>query len=78
MHRFALDAQVVERLAPVRHEFSHYSFVMHPRLLRATQAPAVADVAGVEWLSADRIDEGRAAGADSSDAAGPDTCRVIT
>ncbi len=53
--RFALAASVVERLDPVRHEFSHYSFVMHPRLLRATRACAAADAAGVEWLGPDRF-----------------------
>jgi A/G-specific adenine glycosylase len=57
VHRFALGAKIVERLAPVRHEFSHYSFVMHPRLLLATQASGVSGTAGVEWLSADRFDE---------------------
>ena len=57
VHRFALGARVVERLAPVRHEFSHYSFVMHPRLLLATQASGVAETAAVKWLNADRFDE---------------------
>ena len=54
--RFALAASVVERLEPVRHEFSHYSFVMHPRVLRATRACAAAEAAGVEWLGPDRFE----------------------
>jgi A/G-specific adenine glycosylase len=30
--RYALDVALGERLPPLRHEFSHYSLVMHPRL----------------------------------------------
>lgn len=54
--RFALAASLIGRLEPVRHEFSHYSFVMHPRVLRAAPACAAADAAGVEWLRPDRFD----------------------
>jgi A/G-specific adenine glycosylase len=54
--RFALTASLVGRLEPVRHEFSHYSFVMLPRVLRATQACAAAEAAAVEWLRPDRFE----------------------
>jgi A/G-specific adenine glycosylase len=53
--RFALAASVIERLEPVRHEFSHYSFVMQPRVLQAMRVVSVAEAAGVEWVAPDRF-----------------------
>ena len=54
--RFALAASVIEPMEPVRHEFSHYSFVMRPRLVRASRTCAAAEAAGVEWLGPDRFE----------------------
>jgi A/G-specific adenine glycosylase len=55
--RFGLSGSVEQRLDTVRHEFSHYSFLMHPRVVRATGATVVADAAGLEWLGADEVDD---------------------
>jgi A/G-specific adenine glycosylase len=53
--RLGLQATVVRYLEPLRHEFSHYSFVMRPRLVRVTGARAIADAAGYAWLDADAV-----------------------
>lgn len=53
--RFALRVEVVARMEPVRHEFSHFSFVMRPCLLTAKGASAAAEAAELEWLGADRV-----------------------
>jgi A/G-specific adenine glycosylase len=55
--RLGLRGTVVRRLAPLRHEFSHYSFVMQPRLVRVSGAAALAESAGYAWLDADAVDE---------------------
>jgi A/G-specific adenine glycosylase len=55
-NRFGLRAEVVQHLGAVRHEFSHYSFVMHPRLMRAAGATRLAESSGLVWLSADAVD----------------------
>ncbi|HSQ10800.1 MAG TPA: A/G-specific adenine glycosylase [Burkholderiaceae bacterium] len=54
--RFGLRGSVEQRLESVRHEFSHYSFLMHPRVVSATGAIGVAQAAGLEWLGADEVD----------------------
>jgi A/G-specific adenine glycosylase len=54
--RLGLHGTVVRYLEPLRHEFSHYSFVMQPRLVRVTGAVALADTAGYAWLAADAVE----------------------
>ena len=54
--RYGLHGSVEQRLATVRHEFSHYRFLMHPRVVRATAASALAEATGVAWLRADEVD----------------------
>ncbi len=54
--RFGLRGSVEQRLDTVRHEFSHYSFLMHPCVVRAMGAIGVAEAAGLEWLGADEVD----------------------
>jgi A/G-specific adenine glycosylase len=53
--RYALRVRVVGGMEPVRHEFSHFSLVMQPRLLSVVGATAVAEAAGLEWLDAEAI-----------------------
>jgi A/G-specific adenine glycosylase len=36
--RYALDVVLEDRLPPLRHEFSHYSLIMYPRLARIRRA----------------------------------------
>jgi len=55
--RYALRVRVVGRMEPVRHEFSHFSFVMQPRLLSTVGATAAAEAAGLEWLDVERIEQ---------------------
>jgi A/G-specific adenine glycosylase len=45
--RFGLRVQTEGRSDPLRHEFTHYSFVMHPRWLRSVGAVAASDQGGV-------------------------------
>lgn len=40
--RFGLRGQVARSLPPLRHEFTHYSFVMHPRVVQVTGGGAAA------------------------------------
>jgi A/G-specific adenine glycosylase len=40
--RYALDVELRERLPELRHEFSHYSLIMHPRLARIRGAVGAA------------------------------------
>ena len=40
--RYALDVELRERLPELRHEFSHYSLVMHPRMASIRRAAGVA------------------------------------
>jgi A/G-specific adenine glycosylase len=51
--RYALQVEVVRHLAPVRHEFSHYSFLMHPRVARVTGGAAMSSPGQLEWLRAE-------------------------
>jgi A/G-specific adenine glycosylase len=54
--RYGLSGHVVGRLAPLRHEFTHYSFLMTPCLLRATHASASNDSAALVWLASNQVD----------------------
>jgi A/G-specific adenine glycosylase len=54
--RFGLLGSVEQRLATVRHEFSHYSFLMHPRVVRATGATVMAEAAGLAWLGVEEVE----------------------
>ena len=36
--RYSLDVELRERLPELRHEFSHYSLVMHPRVAAVRRA----------------------------------------
>ncbi|HTN47919.1 MAG TPA: A/G-specific adenine glycosylase [Burkholderiaceae bacterium] len=47
--RFGLRVVAEGRSEPMRHEFTHYTFVMHPRWLRSAGAAAAHDDAGVLW-----------------------------
>jgi A/G-specific adenine glycosylase len=42
-HALGIEMRLGERLPPVRHEFSHYSFVMHPRLAHLIGTSAAAE-----------------------------------
>jgi A/G-specific adenine glycosylase len=52
--RFALDVDLRERLPELRHEFSHYSFVMHPRVAVVRKALGAASAA-TQWLQPDAL-----------------------
>ena len=54
--RYGLSGHVVGRLAPVRHEFTHYSFLITPCVVRATRAPSVNDPAAFSWLAPDQVE----------------------
>jgi A/G-specific adenine glycosylase len=54
--RYGLRGHVVARLAPVRHEFTHYSFLMTPCLLRAANASVCNDSAALVWLASDQVE----------------------
>jgi A/G-specific adenine glycosylase len=47
--RYALQVELNEVLPELRHEFSHYSLVMHPRLATVRRALGVASAA-TQWL----------------------------
>ena len=49
--RFGLRGVVLRRLEPLRHEFSHYSFVIQPGVVRVTAAVALNEGCGVAWLA---------------------------
>jgi adenine-specific DNA glycosylase len=40
--RYALDVELRERLPELRHEFSHYSLIMHPRMAHSRGAAGAA------------------------------------
>jgi adenine-specific DNA glycosylase len=40
--RYSLDVELLERLPELRHEFSHYSLIMHPRMARIRSATGAA------------------------------------
>ena len=48
--RLGLSMTLEGRLQPVRHEFTHYTFVMHPRLARALAGTIAAETSSLEWL----------------------------
>jgi A/G-specific adenine glycosylase len=48
--RFALNVDLEERLPELKHEFSHYSLVMHPRVASITGAAGVASETA-RWLA---------------------------
>lgn len=48
--RFALDVELGARLPDLRHEFSHYSLVMHPRVAAVRKAIGAASAAA-QWLA---------------------------
>ena len=50
--RFGLRGAVVQRLEVLRHEFSHYSFLMQPRVVQLVNAVSLGDAAGFAWLDA--------------------------
>jgi A/G-specific adenine glycosylase len=52
--RYALQVDLQERLPELRHEFSHYSFVMHPRVAAVRCALAVASAAS-QWFEPDAL-----------------------
>jgi len=54
--RYGLCGSVEQRLETVRHEFSHYSFLMHPRVVRATGATVMSEAAGLAWLDAGEVE----------------------
>jgi A/G-specific adenine glycosylase len=47
--RFALEVDLRERLPELRHEFSHYSLVMHPRVASVRRAVGAA-AAAAQWV----------------------------
>jgi A/G-specific adenine glycosylase len=55
--RFGLRGEVVHRGDALRHEFTHYSFLMQPRVVRVIDAPAVSEALGLEWLPASRFEQ---------------------
>lgn len=55
--RYGLRGRVVGRLAPVRHDFTHYRLLMTPCLLQATRASAVGDSASLAWLGSDQLED---------------------
>jgi A/G-specific adenine glycosylase len=54
--RFGLHGAVIRHFEPLRHEFSHYSFLMQPRVVRVTGAAALAESAGLAWLALHDVD----------------------
>jgi A/G-specific adenine glycosylase len=52
--RFALEVVLQERLAELRHEFSHYSLVMHPRVAVVRKALGAASPIA-QWLQPDAL-----------------------
>jgi A/G-specific adenine glycosylase len=53
--RYALRIRLADRLADVRHEFTHYSFVMQPRLADVLSASGAAS-ASLRFLAPNEID----------------------
>ncbi len=52
--RYALQVELSERLPELRHEFSHYSLVMHPRVAAVRRAAGAASAAS-QWLDPTRF-----------------------
>ncbi|MGH6623621.1 MAG: NUDIX domain-containing protein, partial [Burkholderiaceae bacterium] len=54
--RLGFGVELGEPLGTVRHEFSHYTFVMHPRLARPVTATRASDAAGLVWVDEKSIE----------------------
>ena len=54
--RYALQVDLNERLPELRHEFSHYSLVMHPRVAAVRRALGAASSAS-QWLGPDALQD---------------------
>jgi len=54
--RYALQVDLNERLPELRHEFSHYSLVMHPRVAAVRRAVGAASSAS-QWLEPDALQD---------------------
>ena len=54
--RYALQVDLHERLPELRHEFSHYSLVMHPRVAAVRRALGAASSAS-QWLGPDALQD---------------------
>jgi len=54
--RFGLRGEVIHQGDAVRHEFTHYSFLMQPRVVRVVDALAVSEASGLEWLPAGAVE----------------------
>lgn len=55
--RTGFEVKLGARLDPLRHEFSHYSFVMRPRLAEASPTLGVSDAADLEWVTPATIEQ---------------------
>jgi A/G-specific adenine glycosylase len=55
--RFGLRSAAIRHGETVRHEFSHYSFLMQPRLVQVSDAIALNEGPGLEWLPATAVDD---------------------
>jgi A/G-specific adenine glycosylase len=53
--RYALKVELGERLPDLKHEFSHYSFVMHPRVASVAGAAGAASETA-RWLQPGELD----------------------
>jgi A/G-specific adenine glycosylase len=49
--RYGLVCTVERHGTPVRHEFTHFSLVLHPRMLAVVAAPRASDPSTVRWLN---------------------------
>ena len=49
--RFGVHGAVIRHGDVMRHEFSHYSFLMQPRVVQMTGAIALNEAAGLVWLA---------------------------
>jgi A/G-specific adenine glycosylase len=54
--RYALQVDLGERLPELRHEFSHYSLVMHPRVAGVRRALGAASAAS-QWIEPDALQD---------------------
>jgi A/G-specific adenine glycosylase len=52
--RYALQVDLGERLPALRHEFSHYSLVMHPRLAAVRRAAGAASPSA-QWIEVEAL-----------------------
>jgi A/G-specific adenine glycosylase len=54
--RYALQVDLMERLPELRHEFSHYSLVMHPRVAAVRRALGAASSTS-QWIGPDALQD---------------------